>query len=503
VKNFHDTLYRVRKALANIPTYMIFDDHEVTDDWNMTLGFCKTVYNAPLARRIVQNALVAYNLCQHWGNVGETFALAQPGATLLSLLDGTNADKYRGDETAIQRLVGVRTQPGRRDVDSGSIIYNYTIETLGYQVIVTDTRTWRTFPDGNNTSGHFLPINQLTDQCNAQITQSPALNGRALLVVVTTNAPETEALRAATRQLFISTTGSSITTGDAHQDIFDGWELPGIPFDRLMAHVINRLPLVNGIRHGWAILLSGDVHNSFASRLKYSAAKSFELLEPANAVIAQLVASPLKKQNSRTVDMHRDGYRWHIPVVGVPPLMPEGYVGYNSLTGIQIAIKGGTWRPVQRKGTIILGLAAFGLWGAQFADPSRIKLSKAPDYRYRLDYIAAVLGGSQSVTPPAIPPVPAGSSPEVRQQAAEYFNMATNYYRDLNRQPSGRQDIVGVNNITETTFETHGGDLNWAHHTVRFQNPKTKTYAWVTYSLNLDPTEKQTYPDIKALQEGP
>ena len=81
--------------------------------------------------------------------------------------------------------------------------------------------------------------------------------------------------------------------------------------------------------------------------------------------------------------------------------------------------------------------------------------------------------------------------------------MATNYYRDLNRQPSGSQNIVGVNNITETTFETHGGDLNWAHHTVRFQNPDTKSYAWVTYSLNLDPTESVTYPDITALQEGP
>jgi hypothetical protein len=26
----------VRRFLANIPTYMIFDDHEITDDWNIT-----------------------------------------------------------------------------------------------------------------------------------------------------------------------------------------------------------------------------------------------------------------------------------------------------------------------------------------------------------------------------------------------------------------------------------------------------------------------------------
>ncbi len=32
---FYDALPRVRRALANVPTYMIFDDHDVTDDWNI------------------------------------------------------------------------------------------------------------------------------------------------------------------------------------------------------------------------------------------------------------------------------------------------------------------------------------------------------------------------------------------------------------------------------------------------------------------------------------
>ena len=27
------TLPKVRRALANVPTYMIFDDHEISDDW--------------------------------------------------------------------------------------------------------------------------------------------------------------------------------------------------------------------------------------------------------------------------------------------------------------------------------------------------------------------------------------------------------------------------------------------------------------------------------------
>ena len=35
LEKFAETLPKVRRLLANIPVYMIFDDHEVTDDWNL------------------------------------------------------------------------------------------------------------------------------------------------------------------------------------------------------------------------------------------------------------------------------------------------------------------------------------------------------------------------------------------------------------------------------------------------------------------------------------
>ena len=44
IEQFRSSLVQVRRALANIPVYMTFDDHEVTDDWNMTQEFCEKVY---------------------------------------------------------------------------------------------------------------------------------------------------------------------------------------------------------------------------------------------------------------------------------------------------------------------------------------------------------------------------------------------------------------------------------------------------------------------------
>ncbi len=41
--SFQTSLYHVRRLLANIPTYMIFDDHDITDDWNISMNWKKDV----------------------------------------------------------------------------------------------------------------------------------------------------------------------------------------------------------------------------------------------------------------------------------------------------------------------------------------------------------------------------------------------------------------------------------------------------------------------------
>lgn len=68
LNHFTDTLGKVRRLLANIPTYMIFDDHDVTDDWNLCAEWKKKVFGTDLGKRIVTNGLMAFWLCQGYGN---------------------------------------------------------------------------------------------------------------------------------------------------------------------------------------------------------------------------------------------------------------------------------------------------------------------------------------------------------------------------------------------------------------------------------------------------
>jgi hypothetical protein len=68
----------VRRLLANVPTYMVFDDHDVTDDWNLDVAWREKVYASPLGHRIIGNALVTYWLCQGLGDDPEAFAPRLP-----------------------------------------------------------------------------------------------------------------------------------------------------------------------------------------------------------------------------------------------------------------------------------------------------------------------------------------------------------------------------------------------------------------------------------------
>jgi len=74
LQGFIAGLPKVARALAHVPSLMIFDDHDITDDWNLSARWEETAYGHPLSRRIIGNALLAYLLCQAWGNDPTRFA---------------------------------------------------------------------------------------------------------------------------------------------------------------------------------------------------------------------------------------------------------------------------------------------------------------------------------------------------------------------------------------------------------------------------------------------
>jgi hypothetical protein len=177
----HVALYRdgvphVARALANVATYMIFDDHEVTDDWNLNKRWRNRVVTKPLGKFVIRNALMAYGAFQAWGNDPEAFE------------SSNNKDVL--DET-VKVLAGSGPFPAAAtnrldelfDLDGGGADkeakWHYRVPGPRHLVAVMDTRSKRAF-----TGEGAAPPDLLGETLNSQIPEGPLAEGRELLVVV-------------------------------------------------------------------------------------------------------------------------------------------------------------------------------------------------------------------------------------------------------------------------------------------------------------------------------
>lgn len=455
VRNFRATLADVRKALANIPTYMILDDHEITDDFHLHRRFCENVYGSMMGPQVIRNGLVAYALCQHWGNDPASFiGAATPGGKLLAQLNNGNASTYLGRSSEISRLVGVnpldklRAPPeapvGKETKgifavyhDLDALKWNYVVDFPTHQVIVTDSRTWRAFPNGDDEAGELMTKDQIQKQI---VSAAPETGDKPLFVVLSTNAPPSPIIRFGERNPWIARRQAAQLDNDPEPDLWDSWELPSPPLERLFAALSERVPLKGKVRRGSAILLSGDVHSSSASRLLFSGAARFEdvTAQPVHMVIAQLISSSLRNQTDKTLKQDKKGYNYWQP--GTDHTI--AYVGWNLGKDVEQLIAqspaiNGIHFDQKQKGP-----------GARGPKELDFPVVRQPDYAYRLD----LLGVTQERVIPdfAKQAVPAGATPAA---AAEKFKQVSANYRGFVASEHPTHEMIGRNNLSEVNLE--------------------------------------------------
>ncbi|MBX9246448.1 hypothetical protein ICW40_16775 [Actinotalea ferrariae] len=164
------TAVLARRALANVATYTMFDDHEITDDWFLDrrvtnrlkglteTGGPRTDARSEVGPRLLRNGLSAYAVFQHWGNVPEDFAPGRQGRRLLDMWRYTSPTRPGELATvtgtrAADALLGIRggdpviPASGRRE-DFPRIRWDYAVGFPAHRLLALDTRTWRAFPTG-------------------------------------------------------------------------------------------------------------------------------------------------------------------------------------------------------------------------------------------------------------------------------------------------------------------------------------------------------------------
>lgn len=231
IEAFCSDLARVRRVLAHLPVAMIFDDHDVTDDWNLSIAWEEAAYQNPLSKRVIGNAMLAYLLFQGWGNAPEHFPA--------NFIDEVRTVVHRlGEEQheqCIDHLIKFRH-------------WHYVLPTEP-PIIVIDSRTnrWRSERSKNSPSG-------LMDWESITELQQLIIGYKAVIVLSPT-------------PVF------GVKLIETIQRIFTFFGKPlMVDAENWMSHRGSAYALMNIFRHRQTpenfSILSGDVHYSFVYKVE-------------------------------------------------------------------------------------------------------------------------------------------------------------------------------------------------------------------------------------------
>jgi hypothetical protein len=410
---------KVRRVLANIATYMMFDDHEVTDDWHMTREWVHRVYSKPMGRRVLQNALAAYAVFQAWGNTPARFEAGKAGHKLLTALSTWIASGYT-DEASEQVIGNALKIPDKnhvaqyRAIGAGQsfpdlfdqpLAWDYQVNHPRYEVLVLDARTFRSFPGSLYGAADHLSAKALQDQLPAPAVLPPPFSDqpRELTIVVSPcNVVTIPLFRNYLSQVALPLAhyitgykGNRWEMAAYDPDQADSWEAGTPLFEAFLSRLAVRanLPSPEAKSESRVVVLSGDVHFSYAGRLAYWASKPLaaEQEKDHEMVVAHLTASGMKNEAGAWKKLKLDLLGYEFTDLGSSTTRlpePEVMIGYAQAPAAldkakqdEIVLRT-RWFPSYKPGQILrkpLLLPAHKLH-------PEVKVPK-PEWMYRMDFI--------------------------------------------------------------------------------------------------------------------
>jgi hypothetical protein len=491
VELFRAGVPKVARALANVATYMIFDDHEVTDDWNLNARWRNRAFSKSLGRNVTRNAVMAYAVFQGWGNDPKKFAAAdeanKPNHNR-QLLEETEkafagSGPYPGTQTAANRLDELSGIPA---TTKNQPEFHYKVPSPQHLVAVLDTRTRRGF-----TGQGLRPPNLLGAGLNDQVPGT-LTDGRQLLIVVSP-APVLgphliDAIAQPLSQTFqdmkvglseVATAGGTIQSPSgpcepegrpvgAEEYDAESWFGDEVAFEKLLERIA---PI------GKAVILSGDVHYACSLVLDYWRKGT---PEPPPSRIAQLTSSPSRNEFQSVVEaVLRSSALLQRYESGLVPERLAWKEESSIAVPAGVAIGPGRRARLHRTPSLVPAR----LWPAGTVIPD----DKQPDWRWRLTLQRDAR--PDSVLPMALrrPPLSAELSaadpvPGYRQVAARHAQTAFTHLDHL-------RQMVFTNNIGLVKFTDTSGAVSVVHTLLSKDAPESATFAENTvHDISLAPT---------------
>ncbi|GAB4585056.1 alkaline phosphatase D family protein [Nocardia sp. IFM 10818] len=258
----------IRWLMSNVPTSMIFDDHDIRDDWNTSRAWRRQMAGKPWWRRRIRAGLASYWVYQHIGNLDPA-----------ELRNNSLFREVTESEKDVQDLLEDFAEQADQEVDGRKPTrWSYRRDFGRIRLLVMDTRSGRIL-DGQRlmvSNDEFAWIEH-----NAAGDHDHLLIGSSLPWLMPPVVSHIQSLneRAADLPGWRGRLGENLRQAAdlEHWPAFRG------SFHRLAAliHRLGSAPAAPAT----ICVLSGDVHHSYAVRADYPA--------PTKSEVLQLVCSPV------------------------------------------------------------------------------------------------------------------------------------------------------------------------------------------------------------------
>ena len=263
----------MRWLLSTVATTMIFDDHDVHDDWNISAEWLEDMRALPWWDERIRGAFSSYWIYQHLGNLAPSHLHD----------DDDLFDRVRAAEDGAEVL---RPFAIMADRETGGSRWSFCRDYGGVRVIVLDSRAGRSFEDGRRS---MLDDREWEWACERLVgghdhlviaTTLPVLLGRGVHYLEAWN----EATCAGAYGERFRAIGEKIRrAGD-----LEHWAAFGESFNRLTKRIEEVGAGVHGEPPASIVLLSGDVHHAYLSEV------AFRREANVRSAVYQAVCSPFR-----------------------------------------------------------------------------------------------------------------------------------------------------------------------------------------------------------------
>jgi hypothetical protein len=443
VRKFRDGLPQVRRALANIATYMIFDDHEVTDDWNLNRLWRDRVFSSPLGSTVLRNGLVAYAVCQGWGNDPQAFE--RDGSTTRSLLDAVprlfppseDLPPHTATADGVDLLLGL-------DGRDPPVRWHFSVTGPRHRVLFLDVRNRRAYRDRV-----AAPSNLSTAAIADQIPPGPLPTGLELLVVVSPlplfGLPVSDEVGGSVAYRTFDVMKHSDIAGmpGTNPDAAEAW----VQDPATLEAVLKRLAPYRRV-----VVLSGDVHYAHSGEGSY-----WTKTEAVPSRFAQFTSSGAKNVWPHAVLTLSRSFAFAQAIERLAN--PVELLGWDQPTPMPLSIPSGVdllppARARLRRTPLLLPTHGW---------PEGTTIERTPDWswRFRLSRDQRPVSEVPEAARPE-PPDPAAPSADVTTDIDGYRKVARRHARMLTKVPHTRQ-VLFDSNIGVVSFDRSAGRLTARH----------------------------------------